>query len=185
MRFLTLTALALIIIAANAYPKTSIEDSNKNGRISSKSEIKKVRGSSAYLKQKTKMPLKEKKQKDGIRTLKFKKVRRVGPPFNEYLKGAERLELLELIKTARAVGKTQDEVRETIDFYLKSHLSAEKLAEVEKLKTEGAQREQERARQMQQRLTETEQQNIRENIDDQFDESKPIVKYRSSSRFSR
>lgn len=43
--------------------------------------------SDIHSKQKIKMPLKEKKQKDGARTIRFKKVRRVGPPFSEYLEG--------------------------------------------------------------------------------------------------
>ncbi|VDD93648.1 unnamed protein product [Enterobius vermicularis] len=162
---------------STGYPKPATEqlDGNENSKIQeifqpSKYGLREMelRGhSDIHSKQKIKMPLKEKKQKDGARTIRFKKVRRVGPPFSEYLEGAQRQELLEVIKQARATGKTQDEVRQTIDVYLKSHLSAEKLAMIEKVKAEGAREEKERNERNQRNITDSEHQMINRFMNEQ------------------
>jgi len=60
--------------------------------------------------------------------------RRLGPPFSEFLDMEQRQELMEIIKSARNNGSSQQEVRNIVDNYLEKNLTPEKLHKVKQLK---------------------------------------------------
>ncbi|KHN85193.1 hypothetical protein Tcan_04134 [Toxocara canis] len=80
-----------------------IFDSARNG--AEKAEI--VSRMNAFLKQTMHLPINEMNRKDGMRTVRVYNVRRIGPPFNEFLRREQRQELMEVIKQARTSGASQ------------------------------------------------------------------------------
>uniref|UniRef100_A0A915ADY3 Uncharacterized protein n=1 Tax=Parascaris univalens TaxID=6257 RepID=A0A915ADY3_PARUN len=133
---LSIVVLCSVCVSCQQYNRLSardnrilqeISDSEKSG--AEEEEI--MSRLNAPLRRTMNLPINVMNQRDGMRTVRVNNVRRVEPSFRE-----ERGELLEAIKQARFAGASQQDVHRKVDEYLRKNLSAEKLAEVERIKAE-------------------------------------------------